>query len=66
MANNYHRVRGYQYRSEGPGEAKRNPSAFSRMLQDRREQNADAPMPDANAGPDVLADQGFAKPARES
>ena len=55
------RVRGYQYRSEGPGEVKRNPPAFSRTLQDRREQNSKAPMPDADAGASVLAEQGFAE-----
>lgn len=59
-ANTTHRVRGYQYRSEGPGEAKRNPSAFSRVLQGRADQNADAPLPDADAGAAELAGRGVA------
>lgn len=61
-ANTYGRVRGYQYRSEGPGEAKRNPSAFSKMLQSRKEQNTDTPIPDANTDADAMASKGFAEP----
>lgn len=44
------RIRGYQFKSEGPGEAKKNPPAY-RSLNDTREKLAEAavPSPDTNA-----------------
>ena len=43
-----HRVRGYQYKSEGPGEKKKNPSAY-RTLHSANEKLAEANLP----SPDV-------------
>lgn len=44
------RIRGYQFKSEGPGEAKRNPSAY-RSLNDASEKLAESAVP----GPDIDA-----------
>lgn len=55
------RVRGYQFKSEGPGEPKKNPSAY-RMLDDASERLADAlALPSPNADGEELEKQGFAE-----
>ncbi|KXT12892.1 hypothetical protein AC579_10466 [Pseudocercospora musae] len=63
------RVRGYQYKSEGPGEAKKNPNAF-RVLDDGREKLKEAKedivpeMKTTKVGAEALQEKGFAE--RES
>ncbi|GAB7342951.1 hypothetical protein MBLNU457_g1056t1 [Dothideomycetes sp. NU457] len=56
------RVRGYQFRSEGPGEAKRNPAAY-RNLNDQSETLAEAqnqgPIPDGGIDGQELEEKGF-------
>ncbi|KAL9094410.1 MAG: hypothetical protein Q9165_003260 [Trypethelium subeluteriae] len=53
------RVRGYQMRSEGPGEKKKNPSAYN-TLDDIRQKIADTAFePDTTAKPTELENQGF-------
>jgi queuine tRNA-ribosyltransferase accessory subunit len=54
------RMRGYQYKSEGPGEAKRNPAPFQ-MLDDGKEKLAESVLPSADADADDLEGQGFAE-----
>ncbi|TKA81242.1 hypothetical protein B0A55_02372 [Friedmanniomyces simplex] len=54
------RVRGYQYRSEGRGEGKKNKAPFTR-LGDGNEKFAESALPDANASAEVLEAQGFAE-----
>ena len=55
------RVRGYQVKSEGPGETKKNPSAYN-TLDDIRAKTEEAPLaPSPNAKADELEDQGLGK-----
>ncbi len=54
------RVRGYQFKSEGPGEAKKNSAAFN-TLDDASEKLADSIVPDASVDADDLQRQGFAE-----
>ncbi|KAJ9664428.1 hypothetical protein H2201_005176 [Coniosporium apollinis] len=56
------RVRGYQFKSEGPGEAKKNLSAY-RMLDERKELLAEASTSSSGADAKDLEDIGFAKVA---
>ena len=53
------RVRGYQYKSEGPGEAKRNPAPYTALGGSERLPESTPPSVDADA--DVLKQQGFAE-----
>lgn len=54
-------MRGYQFRSEGPGEQKKNTKPF-RMFDEGRESTAETPVvPDPNADAVELQDQGFAE-----
>jgi queuine tRNA-ribosyltransferase accessory subunit len=59
------RVRGYQYKSEGPGEKKRNISQFGKLdgIADAMAQNslAEAETPDAVAGAKVMQEHGLGK-----
>lgn len=57
------RVRGYQFKSEGPGESKKNPPAYQ-MLNDHKEGLSEAPAPDSNADAEDLEKIGFAETAR--
>lgn len=59
-ANMWHRIRGYQYKSEGPGEAKRNPVTFA-VLNDRKERLAEAEPPAISASANELQAKGFAE-----
>jgi len=54
------RVRGYQFRAEGPAQPRKNPAAY-KNLDDARERLAEAvvPVPDADAG--ALEASGFAE-----
>lgn len=52
------RVRGYQYKSEGPGEPKKNQPPF-RTIDDGREKNAEGASLDLEANATDLEDQGF-------
>ena len=54
------RVRGYQFKSEGPGESKKNPPAF-RNLNDAQERLAEALPPTPSADAQDLEAQGFAE-----
>ena len=54
------RVRGYQFKSEAPGEPKKNAAPFV-MLNDGNEKLAEATPPNANADAVDLEEQGFAK-----
>ncbi|GAB7347051.1 hypothetical protein MBLNU459_g3191t1 [Dothideomycetes sp. NU459] len=55
------RVRGYQFRAEGPSAPKKNPSAY-RTLGDAQEKLAEtAPVPSPSANADDLEAQGFAQ-----
>lgn len=54
------RVRGYQYKSEGPGEPKKNSASF-RSMDDGREKNAEGAPLDPEANAEDLDDQGFAE-----
>ena len=54
------RVRGYQYKSEGPGEPKKNAAPFT-MLEDGKEKNAEGALLDAEADVEDLEEQGFAE-----
>ena len=54
------RVRGYQFKSNGPGEAKKNTLAYG-TLADAREKLADAELPSPNVDADDLEQHGFAK-----
>ncbi|KAF2087585.1 tRNA-guanine transglycosylase family protein [Saccharata proteae CBS 121410] len=55
------RVRGYQYKSDGPGEQTRNRSAYSRNLKDRRGKLEEADAPAENVSAEDLAEKGFAE-----
>lgn len=61
----FFRVRGYQYKAEGPGEAKKNAVAFKHALNDGKEKLAEAAPPagDVNAG--ELEVKGFAEKDEE-
>lgn len=54
------RVRGYQYKSEGPGEVKKNKAPFTK-LNDRKEVLAESAPPSATANATELEQQGFAE-----
>ena len=54
------RVRGYQYKSEGPGEPKKNQAPFT-MLEDGKEKVAESTPPSVEADAEVLEEQGFAE-----
>jgi queuine tRNA-ribosyltransferase len=54
------RVRGYQYKSEGPGETKKNAVPYT-LLEDGRETNAEASLSNAAADAEDLENKGFAK-----
>ena len=54
------RVRGYQYKSEGPDERKKNAAPYT-MLEDGKEKNAAGPLPDATADAEDFENQGFAE-----
>ncbi|KAK5164502.1 uncharacterized protein LTR77_009708 [Saxophila tyrrhenica] len=54
------RIRGYQFKSEGPGEPKKNPAPFQ-MLDDRSEKLAESTPPAADADAAELEEQGFAE-----
>lgn len=53
------RVRGYQFRSEGKGEPRKNPVAY-RSLEDGRESLTDAELPSPTADGEGLEQHGFA------
>lgn len=55
-----YRVRGYQFKSEGKGEARKNPPAY-RSLDDGKEKQAEAALPNPNVDAEDLEKQGFAK-----
>ena len=55
-----YRVRGYQFRSEGKGEPRKNPIAY-RPLDDGNEKLAEPALPDPDADAEDLEQQGFAK-----
>jgi queuine tRNA-ribosyltransferase subunit QTRTD1 len=58
FANKTIRIRGYQFRSEGPGEAKKNPSPFS--VYDKS--GVETPVaPEASDGAGELEGKGFAE-----
>lgn len=59
------RVRGYQFKSEGPGEAKKNKSPFT-MLDDGKERLAEGTPPSSSATASVLEDEGFAEQADDA
>lgn len=54
------RVRGYQYKSEGPGEPKKNAAPFT-MLEDGKEKNAEGALSDVELDAGDLEQQGFAE-----
>lgn len=54
------RVRGYQFKSGGPNEVKRNPAAY-RTLDDGKDKLANSAMPKPDADADELEAQGFAE-----
>ena len=54
------RVRGYQYKSEGPGEPRKNKAAFT-VLNDGREKIAESTPPSGEADAEQLEGQGFAE-----
>lgn len=56
------RVRGYQYKSEGPGEPKKNTAPFT-MLDGENERNVEGTLQEAGIDSEELVQQGFA--ARE-
>lgn len=56
------RTRGYQFKSEGKGEARKNPKAF-RLLGDGKEKLAEAALPSPTADAEDLEQQGFAQMA---
>lgn len=58
LANHFNRVRGYQFRSEGPGEAKKNVAPFH--VYDNS--GVETPVaPEANEGAGELEKKGFAE-----
>lgn len=54
------RVRGYQFKSEGPGEPKKNTAPFT-MLDDGKEKLAESTLPSADVDAEELEAQGFAE-----
>ena len=54
-----HRVRGYQFRSEGKGGPRKNPIAY-RPLDDGKDTLAEAALPSPGADAENLEKQGFA------
>ena len=52
------RIRGYQFKSEGPSEPKKNAAPF-KMFDDKKAKVAESTLPDADAA--VLQEQGFAE-----
>ncbi len=56
------RVRGYQFKSEGKGESRRNPPAY-RSLDDGKEKLAEAALPSPNTDAQGLENLGFAEKA---
>ena len=56
------RVRGYQYKSEGPGETKKNKSPF-KIFDDGKEKLAEATPPSSSATASILEGEGFAEKA---
>jgi len=56
------RVRGYQFKSEGKGESRRNLPAY-RSLDDGKEKLAEAALPSSNADALDFEKQGFAEKA---
>ncbi len=54
------RVRGYQYKSEGPGEPKKNAAPFQ-TFDDKKEKLAESTPPSAEAGAAELEELGFAE-----
>ncbi|KAK6410610.1 hypothetical protein LTR81_015242 [Elasticomyces elasticus] len=54
------RIRGYQFKSEGRGETKKNKAPFGR-LHEVKEKLPDSALPDADASADVLEEHGFAE-----
>lgn len=57
-----HRIRGYQFRSEGKGGPRKNPIAY-RPLDDGKEKLAEAALPSPEADAEDLELQGFAEKA---
>ncbi len=55
-----HRIRGYQFKSEGKGESRKNPVAYG-PLDDGKEKLAEALLPSPNADADDLEQHGFAE-----
>ena len=53
------RIRGYQFKSEGPGEAKKNKAPFT-MLNDGQEKVAESTPPSMEVDAAELEDEGFA------
>lgn len=56
------RVRGYQFKAEGPGEGKKNKAPFH-MLDDGKEKLAEATPPSSSATASMLEGEGFAEKA---
>ncbi|KAK3712105.1 hypothetical protein LTR37_009196 [Vermiconidia calcicola] len=54
------RIRGYQYKSEGPGEPKKNAAPFT-MLDDQKEKNAESTLSNVEADAAKLEEHGFAE-----
>ncbi|KAK3707344.1 hypothetical protein LTR37_012188 [Vermiconidia calcicola] len=54
------RIRGYQYKSEGPGEPKKNAAPFT-MLDDGKEKNAESTLSNVEADAAELEEHGFAE-----
>lgn len=55
------RVRGYQYKAEGPGEAKKNAVAFKHALNDGKEKLVEAAPPAGDVDAEELEVKGFAE-----
>lgn len=53
------RVRGYQFKSEGNGEPRKNPISY-RVLDDTKEKLAEAALPSPGADAQDLEERGFA------
>lgn len=62
MADEEHRIRGYQFKSQGPGEPKKNPKSHApfKILNEAQEKLAEATVPDPDTNADDLQTQGFA------
>ncbi|PPJ58220.1 hypothetical protein CBER1_10208 [Cercospora berteroae] len=63
IADEENRIRGYQFKSQGPGEEKKNPKTHTpfKMLNDGKGKLAEATSPDPNANAGDLQAQGFAE-----